>query len=797
MAAILTFYPASAGAGKAMSTKLDFNRDWTFVASPAEWADDFIEEARAMEPVTLPHTWNADDMGPGLNNPYVGSGWYRKRFTAPTLKPGQRLLIEFEGVNNCHKVWVNGGYAGGRDGGFLTTLLDITDLLNEGDNTILVRADNSYEMRAAMPRNIGWDRYGGITRPAWLHVREHAFLACAAVEIRTPQVSADSAATVVRTHIEETRIADTKLEIRHVLTSPAGEVVSTTTTPMTTRYCLANTVEVELSAVKRPRLWSDVSPDLYTLRTEVLEGGKVIDSREDRIGYRFFHFDSERGFTLNGKPTKLKGANIHVFFPGLGNALTERFYRDDMKLMKRMGCNYMRTSHYPRPNACLDACDELGIMVMEEQPYWHGSVRASGGEAAIDNASRLVRDMVRQHGNHPSIIAWNTVNEVMLAPAYKPGVGHLAPDDPRRAAWKINPKEYPYIRRHLQKMVDTFKEVDPDRPVSMVVGGAWQENDVAGLTSVADIVAYNGGALNLPKDKFVGPKTGKVYEFKPDYYREIYPNRIHIMSEGVLNDYIFDRGQWDRERNAWRVNAKYWSIINRRPWFCGGSMWCFTDYSLNGDLDRHGAVDRYRLPKDLFHFYEAMWADHGVLYILGHWNHEAGASREVVVFTNCRDVELALNGKSLGKGISCADEYPGLVNAPLVWKDVAFEEGTLEARGKYGAGEIVDRRKTAGKPARVVLAASNERLIADGRDITYVDLTICDADGNRCYTTDGRLSLTVSGPARLAGLKIIAAAAGLARVAIRSTGEAGDIRVVAAGEALKAGECTLKALAGS
>jgi len=226
-------------------------------------------------------------------------------------------------------------------------------------------------------------------------------------------------------------------------------------------------------------------------------------------------------------------------------------------------------------------------------------------------------------------------------------------------------------------------------------------------------------------------------------------------------------------------------------------MWCFTDYSLNGDLDRHGAVDRYRLPKDLFHFYEAMWADHGVLYILGHWNHEAGASREVVVFTNCRDVELTLNGKSLGKGISCADEYPGLVNAPLVWKDVAFEEGTLEARGKYGAGEIVDRRKTAGKPARVVLAASNERLIADGRDITYVDLTICDADGNRCYTTDGRLSLTVSGPARLAGLKIIAAAAGLARVAIRSTGEAGNIRVVAAGEALKAGECTLKALAGS
>ena len=564
MVAMLTTSSLAAGGAKATSSRVDFNRDWTFVKSQAKWTDDFIAEAKAMEPVILPHTWNADDMGPSLKNPYIGGGWYRKRFAAPKLEPGQPLLVEFEGVNNCHKVWVNGGYAGGRNGGFLSTLLDITDLLEEGDNTILVRVDNSYKLEAAIPPWIGWNRYGGITRPVWLHVREHAFLACAGVEIRTPQVSANSAATVVRTHVEETRIGGAKLEIRHILVSPGGKAVSTTTTPIKTHYSLTNTVEGKLPTVTRPKLWSDVSPLLYTLRTEIFEGGKRIDSQEDRIGYRFFHFDSQKGFILNGKPTKLRGANVHIFFPGLGNALPERFYRRDLKLMKQMGCNYMRTSHYPRPKVCLDACDELGIMVMEEQPYWHGSVRAFGGEEAVDNTSRLIRDMVRQHGSHPCIIAWNTVNEVMIAPSYKPGVGYLPPGHPERAAWRINSKEYPYLRRHLKKMVNTFKQVDPDRPVSMVVGGQWKKNDIAGLTSMADIVAYNGGALNLPKGKCIEPKTGKSYEFKPDYYRELYPDRIHIMAESILNDYIVTRGQWDREQEAWRVNAKYRSLITRR-----------------------------------------------------------------------------------------------------------------------------------------------------------------------------------------------------------------------------------------
>ena len=792
----------NAGTEAAKELKIDFNRDWSYVKSKAEWIVDFIEENKAMKPVILPHTWNADDMGPGLIDPYIGSAWYKKQFSAPKLDEGQRLLIEFEGVNNCHKVWVNGGYAGGRDGGFLANRIDVTDFLIDGKNTMLVRVDNSYDVKAGMPQWIGWNRYGGITRPVWMYIREHAFMECAGVEIRTPEVSEDSATTIVKTHIGETERSGANLEIKHTLFSLEGKVVSTASAHINTGFYM-NTVEIKLPTVIHPQLWSDISPVLYTLKTEILEDEKIIDTQENRIGYRFFNFDPDNGFTLNGKRTKLKGANIHMFFPGLGNALPERFYRNDMKLMKQMGCNYMRTSHYPRTKEVLDACDELGIMVLEEQPYWHGSVRATGGEEAINNSVRLIKDMVRQHGSHPSIIAWNTVNEVMIAPPYKPGFGYFSKDNPEREIWKLTPKEYPYLRRHLQKMVETFKEVDPDRPVSMVVGGQWAKNDLAGLTAVADIVAYNGGGMYL-NDEFVGPKTGKNYEFKPDYYREIFPERIHIMSEGILNHYTYARGDWEKEKEGWRWNAKYWNIINRRPWFCGGSMWCFTDYSYlspmvvdkftdNSGLshhDLHGVVDRYRLPKDIFYFYEAMWSSHPTLHILGHWNHKAGSSQDVVVFTNCGDLELTLNGKSLGKGIPCTVDFPEIENPPLVWKDIPFKGGILEAKGKYGNQQLVDTRITAGKPAQIVLSASNQ-LIANGRDISFIDIMLCDKKGNRCYTTGNELSLAIKGPAYLAGSGRITVAAGLARVAIRSNGEAGEIQISVSGKNIPKEEITL------
>ena len=333
-------------------------------------------------------------------------------------------------------------------------------------------------------------------------------------------------------------------------------------------------------------------------------------------------------------------------------------------------------------------------------------------------------------------------------------------------------------------MIDTFKEEDPARPVCLVVGGGWQKNDDAGLTSMADVVAYNGGALNFV-ETFVGPKTGQTYTFRPDYYREIHPRRVHLMSEGVLNDICYARGDWAQEERAWRNNARYWDAFGERPWFCGGSMWCFTDYSANGDIRLHGAVDRYRLPKDLFHFYRAMWSDRPVLHLLGHWNHDRGTDREVVVFTNCSDVVLVLNGRSLGPGTSCGDEYPHIPHPPLVWKNIRFEPGELKVTGRAGAEALADTRVTAGEPVGLRLGAVTGELVADGRDICYIDVTLCDAEGNRCYTANGRVRVAVSGAARLGGPEAVEIRGGMGRFAVRSNAETGGCTVDATGEGLE------------
>lgn len=217
-----------------MFGKKDFCLDWEFVKSTADWPDDFSKEENAMEPVHLPHTWNANDMVLAESEnyaPYVGPGWYRKMLDVPALRTGQRLLLEFEGATNCFKVWINHGYAGGRNCGFLPTQIDITELLIEdGGNTVLVRVDNRYDLTAAMPRHVDWDRHGGIARPVWIQVREHAYLSCPGVEIRTPDVSVESASTHVRTHIEETCLQGSSLDVRHSLLGPGKELLSTTTT---------------------------------------------------------------------------------------------------------------------------------------------------------------------------------------------------------------------------------------------------------------------------------------------------------------------------------------------------------------------------------------------------------------------------------------------------------------------------------------------------------------------------------------------------------------------------------------
>ncbi len=772
-----------------------FNKNWKFCRGNY-LLEQLETDSINWEKVILPHTWNDKDMVPGASNPYIGVAWYKKSFETPLLYKDKRILIEFEAIAIASEVWVDQVYVGGRNGGFLGFSLDITDALDDEkkEHEIMVRVDNSYNTNYPPPIFIDWERYGGIYRPAWMYCKNSVHIAYKGVKIDTPEVLKEKAKVRVETQIVEKKDKGNYI-LKHTLYNSKDNIESQKQENISTSYFHTAKYTIDLPEINNPQLWSIENPVLYKLKTEILCNGKIIDTVYNNFGIRYFHFDKNKGFFLNGKNIKLKGCNIHQDYPGLGPACPERFHYEDIKLMKEMGCNYLRASHYPRNERCLDACDKLGILVMEEQPFWHGSIRTYQGEQFYHNSKRMVKEMVEQHYNHPSIILWNTVNEVMLVPKTSREKGHAEAGDDRRKEWVFAESENEYTKRVVAGMYDSIKKLDTERPITGVIGGKWKLNEKVGITKIPDIIGYNGGFFNFKNPVYKDKTTGKNYRFLPDYFRDKYPELIPIMTEGILNDSrcIYKRADWEKEYEAWKIQAEYWNEIYKREWFSGGSMWVFTDYHANNQLRTMGAMDVSRLPKEMYYFYKAMWLNKPVIHILGHWEKEKiKQNQDVVVFTNCENVELFLNECSLDQGISTENEWPHIPNPPLIWKDVSYEPGCLKAKGRFGNRIFTDKRITSGTPHTFKIKARPDIINADGRDISYITVEIIDNEGNRCYNTFPELELNVSGNASLMGFKKQVARGGLLKFTVRSNGTKGKSIISVNGASLIKAVCELQ-----
>jgi beta-galactosidase len=747
----------------------DFCRDWLFSKdnTPDSRRQDFTDDH--WQPVLLPHTWNADDMRPGspMQDAHVGPCWYRKRFTCPTSNADQRVFLLFEAVANFSEVWVDGCFVGGRDGGFLSFCLDITNALAATDeHVVAVQADNSPRIGSVPPDPIDWERFGGIYRPVWIGRAGGAHFNYKSIHVRTVSVSAKSASVMVRASVRECVRRDRMVRMVHRLLDPVGVEVGRVECDVATVLGGSTLVEVDLPPVANPQLWSPESPAVYSVESSLLEDGRELDREVNPLGFRWFAFDADTGFSLNDRPMKLRGVNAHQEFIGLGNACGCRVARRDIELMKQAGINFLRTSHYPRDDRTLDLCDRLGIMVMEEQPFWHGSIRAWHGAKLLENARRLMREMVEHHANHPCIVAWNTVNEIMLTPV--PSEPH--PDPARRTdRHKLHEDEWPFAVSVIEAMNDELHRADPDRPTSVVVGGSWDLNERAGVTKLADIVCYNGGALNEPEPNG---------EFAYDIGRRQDPKRISMMSEGVLNHQTCARDDWEGQLRTWQCYADHWERFYQRDWFCGGSMWVFSDYSAKGTYRTRGLVDGARLPYESFYFFKAMWNPEPMVHICAHWDWPGQEDRErpVVIFSNCDRVELLLNDRSLGAQRPDTTRRPGLPHPPIEWT-VPYEPGELRVVGRRGDVEVVDRRVTSGPPVRLALSAENVTLSADGCDVAFFTAMIADARGNRCYNVAAKLTVRLDGAARLAGPSIVPLVGGLARAAVRSDGRPGPVKI--------------------
>lgn len=742
-------------------TTTAFCHEWRFHPGAVANARDVSFPDDDWQPVVVPHTWNADDMYPGrsMAEAYVGPAWYRKHFILRRPADGGRVFLFFEAVANHSEVWVDGCFVGGRDGGFLGFRLDITDALSDGESHVVaVRADNAPRADSVPPHPIDWERYGGIYRPVWLVVGAAAHFDFCGVQIRTPRVTADTADVAIRTGVRDTVRRGRTLELRHRIVGPNGDEAGVVSQPVETHIGTVR-CDTRFDGLRGMQLWSPQSPTLYRVVSELRDGTTLLDRQENPLGFRWFRFDPDEGFFLNGKPMKLCGVNMHQDYPGLGNACPERFHRREIAMIKQAGMNFIRGAHYPRNERALAACDELGLLVMEEQPFWHGSLRTAGGERLLEHGQALMRDLVRQHGNHPCIIGWNTVNEIMLT--LDPVAPHPDPKERVKSLHALPRAEWPFALRGVEALGGALQEADPDRPTCVVVGGWWRENVEAGVTEQAGLVAYNGGAMHGMVD------DEPVY----DGLRRKHPRWVHMMSEGVLNDGAVLRADWDRELSFWRTCAKHWSRVYQRPWFCGGAMWVWADYSAKGTYRNSGCVDDARLPYESYWFFQSQWATRPMAHICGHWswNDELGTEREVVVFSNCAEVALSLNGRDLGRGESTGAEYPGIPHPPRVWR-VPWEPGRLEARGRHANGTGSDVRVSEGRPARLELQHDVSALAADGQDACFLTAVVVDEDGHRCYCIEGPLRIHVEGGATLAGPPSRVVRGGLCGFAVRSNG---------------------------
>jgi beta-galactosidase len=745
---------------------------WVAAAAQADFDDS------AWAPVTLPHDWAVElpfvdnpDYRPsgkpddedlraahgykplGREFPETSIGWYRKTFVLPAADVGKRLSIEFDGAFRDATVIVNGYILEREDSGYSPFRVDITDIANVGgDNSLVVRIDASL--------GEGWFYEGaGIYRHVWL--------------VKTAPVHVPQWGVFVRAKVDGTLSIDTDLinegdvraefEVLHTVLDAQGKPVLTPEPaqgrlPAWERQSLALTVQLP-----NPVLWSLENPHLYSLVTETRVGGVTVDRFVTRFGVRSVAFDPARGFFLNGQSVKLKGSCNHQDHAGVGAAIPDALQVWRLEQLKSMGCNAYRASHNPPTPELLEACDRLGILVINE------TRRMSSDETSLDELERLVR----RDRNHPSVILWSIGNE-------EPQQGTA------RGA---------RVARTMKRLVN---RLDPTRGVTAAMDSGFGE----GITETLDVIGFNyrhekmdDFHARFPNMPIIGSESGSVVTTRGEYARD------------EAKSYV---PAYDTDHPWWATTAeKWWSHAADRPWMVGGFIWTGFDY--RGEptpfnrwpsISSHfGALDTCGFPKDNYFYYRAWWRPEPLLHLLPHWNWEGREGQPIAVWahSNCDRVELFLNGRSQGVREVARNRH-------VEWS-VPYAPGVLEAHG-YRNGKVIlrERRETAGLAASLRLTADRSRLKADGQDVAIFKVEVLDAKGRPVPRADDLVVFEVVGAGQVIGVgngnptshepdvaSQRKAFNGLCQAIIRTRrGGVGEVRVTASAKGLKASTVVLK-----
>lgn len=737
--------------------------------------------------------------------PFVGVGWYRTTLDIPQFTSGKKAFILFDGAMSHAQVYINGKKVGYWPYGYNSFWFDITPYIQAGQsNTLAVRLEN-------MPESSRWYPGAGLYRNVHVVVTEDAYIPIWGTYITTPQVNDKFARVRVETKVNLPEQADpSQYRIKTILCKPDGSRLQEKMQPLTDIVYNKN-VMVQEFIVEDPELWSPEHPTLYTAVSNIYKGeDQLKDEYTTRFGIRSIEIIPDKGFFLNGQRTVFKGVCNHHDLGPLGAAVNDAAIRRQIRMLKDMGCNAIRTSHNMPAPELVRACDEMGIMLMAESfDEWDKAKCANGYHTLFDEwAEKDLTNLIHHYRNNPSVVMWCIGNEV--------------PTQWDEGGCKT--------ARFLQ---DICHREDPTRPVTqgMDAPDAVVNNNFAAVMDVPGFnyrpFRYQTNYAKLPQQVILGSETASTVSS-----RGVYKFPVERKAMAVYDDH--QSSSYDVEHCSWS-NLPEDDFIQHEdlPYCMGEFVWTGFDYlgeptpyytNWPSHSSLFGIIDLAGIPKDRYYLYRSHWnKDEKTLHILPHWNWEGreGEVTPVFVYTNYPSAELFINGKSQGKrtkdlSVEIDSSYTEAAQKSferqkryrLMWMDTKYEPGTVKVVAYDENGKAVDEAEihTAGKPHHIVLTADRDQLQADGKDLSFINVKIVDKDGNFCPNETRQIKFKVKGAGTFRAaangnsvslesfqepqMKLFS---GQLTAIVQSAEEAGTITFEASAPGVKSAKLTLKA----
>ena len=743
--------------------KVNFNKDWRFtkLANITDSDEAFSKsnfDAAKWEAVSLPHTTNIEPQT--VNDQWQGIAWYRKSFDVPVNPSTKKVFLDLEAAMNFSKIWINGTLVSEHHGGYLPVKVDITNYVEKGNNVIAIRLDNTdNDITGPKPlKRLDFNMYGGLYRNAWLHFSEKVYISDAVLAkkvagggifVTYPKVTNEVSEVAVKTHIINEE--NTEKEVK-VLQSIFYDGILVKEKSSTKRIAPESDVEIkELFTINNAKLWSPKKPNLYQLETKVFIGENEIDSETTNFGIRVFTFDNNQQLYINGEKTFLRGVNRHQEYPFIGYALSDNAQYRDAKKIKEAGFNYIRLSHYPQSPAFLDACDELGIVVVDAIMGWQ---YYNDTDAFREYCYRSATELIRRDRNRPSVLAW----EVSLNETKAMTVPFM--EELNRITHAEYPGENIYSCGWMDDVYDIYFQARQhrilhphelkDKPYSVSEYGDWE---------------YHSKNAGLNQDKL------------PNALRaELSSRQARANGEKRLLNMAYNLQESHNE--------------NMQTVAYSDSYWVMYDYNrgYHDDIEYSGVMDLFRLPKFGYYFYQSQKdvSEGNVLEIATYWNEKSPL--DVKVFSNADEVQLFLNAELIATQKPDQNKNTDKLNhPPFTFKIPSFEAGTLKAIGFINGKQVSeDIVKTPKKPTKlkIWIDESGKKPIVGVNDVVFCYIAAVDENGTINTDYSEEVTVTLKGDAEIMNPDVIKAEAGIATALIK-IGTSLDISILAKSGDLK------------